>query len=405
VDGSSAGNFGYLVNLNLPDAAVAAIKSELAGNRSISVTFSVKADAANKNGLRIYNETSGRWAVMPTLLINPADLYADGSRSMAELNYAVETAMSDGQSFTVRGGAYTVAYENGNMVLRASGNTLGSAGAAGSDVPVRLRLFDDKITMWVNGNPEPVFTVYDSTRAASGDINGAGLAFVISPESYDSSGASVPEEQAPVNLSESFDPAGRSASDVYRAFAGGTASQWTFGTDSRNPGTLAYTSSLGGRVEFANSLIKDGVVEADITLTGGTDQGNSGFVLHASDFADGGADNLHGYYVGIGRNNYGDMTVDGVPLGAGREFLQIGIMQNSWRQLQLIELGNGPVNYPVSHRLSVTMEGATFKVSVDGVQRATFYDTTMASGTVGFRTYNAEGYMDNLLISNTGNGN
>ncbi|MDR0671821.1 MAG: hypothetical protein LBF64_05855, partial [Oscillospiraceae bacterium] len=163
VSGASAGNFGYLVNLSLSDALINTLKAELTANKTLSVTYGVKSDAEHKNGLRVYGETNGRWAVVPTLMINPADAYAAGSYTTDDTNYAVETAVSPGQSFTVRGGVYTIAYEDGQIVLKRGAETLGAAAAAGSGVAVRARLFDTKITLWIGDDPEPAVVVYDGT--------------------------------------------------------------------------------------------------------------------------------------------------------------------------------------------------------------------------------------------------
>jgi hypothetical protein len=74
-------------------------------------------------------------------------------------------------------------------------------------------------------------------------------------------------------------------------------------------------------------------------------------------------------------------------------------MQNNWTQLHIVALSTSSVSYPISHRLSVSMAGSRFEVYVDGTLRAVFFDSTFASGSVGFRTFNAAGYCDNLVIS------
>ena len=397
VSGASAGNFGYLVNLNLSDALISTLKAELATNKTISITFGVKTGAANRNGLRVYNETNGRWAVTPTLLINPTDEYAVGSYATDIRNYSVETALSAEQQFTVRGGVYAIAYEGGQIVLKQGANTLGAVDVAGNSVAVRVQLFDTRIMLWVNDDPDPAFYVYDKTPATSGNISGSGLTFVISPETYESSGAGVPEPQAEVNIVECFNNgANIGAANRYTATSGGSSSTWTYCTSTTYPNTLQYTSSTGGKVQFANSVITDGVAEVDITLASGTDTGNTGLLVRSSNYTGGGTDNVYGYYIGIGRNNN---TGTSNTIAAGRTFLQIGRMQNNWTQLHIVALSTVSVSYPIRHRLSVSMVGSRFEVYVDGELRATFYDSTFASGSVGLRTFNAAGYADNLVIS------
>ena len=71
-NGSSAGNYGYLVNLDIPDSVLEVLKAELAENSTFTVSYSVKEDVENANGLRIYNESNGRYAVNPMVILNPA---------------------------------------------------------------------------------------------------------------------------------------------------------------------------------------------------------------------------------------------------------------------------------------------------------------------------------------------
>lgn len=380
VSGASAGNFGYLVNLNLSDALINALKAELAADKTLSVTYGVKSDAENKNGLRVYNETNGRWAVMPTLMINPADEYAVGHYATAGTNYAVETALSPGQSFTVRGGVYTVAYEEGRIVLKQGAVTLGAADAAGLDVAVRVRLFDTKITLWVGDDPDPAAAVYDGTPAVSGDISGSGLAFTVSPETYELTGAGMPEPQNDVQIVNSFNNGANPSG--YTTYAGGTSSTWTFAGAANN---ATFTASTGGKFIVANSEFSDGVAEADVTMT--STGGNCGLLVRSSNYR-AGVDSLNGYYFGIERSG-------------NTSYLTIGRMDQNWNELQRTSLGSSTA-FPLTNtkrRLTVVMTGPRMQFYIDGTLRATIYDTTYLSGSVGFRTYNAAGNIDNLVVS------
>jgi hypothetical protein len=141
------------------------------------------------------------------------------------------------------------------------------------------------------------------------------------------------------------------------------------------------------------------VVEADITLTAASGTGNSGFLLRSSNY-NAGADAVNGYYVGIGRNTGGNTSIGGVAVAASRYFLQIGRMAQSWNQLYALDLGaDFGTEYGATHRLSVSMVGPRMQAFIDGALRATVYDSAYASGSVGFRTYTAAGYADNLVIS------
>jgi hypothetical protein len=54
-----------------------AVRNAIAADRVIKVTYSVEADAENKNGLRLYNERQGRYLLKPTVILNPADRNGD----------------------------------------------------------------------------------------------------------------------------------------------------------------------------------------------------------------------------------------------------------------------------------------------------------------------------------------
>lgn len=196
-------------------------------------------------------------------------------------------------------------------------------------------------------------------------------------------------------LSRDFE--GGNASDVFTSFPGGNASTWTYATHRQFPGTLAFTSSEGGKVEFADSSMTDGLVEIDLTLTGGN--GNAGLMLHSSNYSGGGPDAVYGYYIGVGVNNANETRwFDGTSVGPMFPFLQIGVMQNNWNQVYIGELADTPVSYPVTYKVSVAMKGMDMAVSVNGVQRILLKDPKFSSGSVGFRTFNMDGYLDNLSI-------
>ena len=387
MSGASAGNFGYLVNLNLSDALIATLKAELATNKTLAVTYSVKGDAENKNGLRVYSETNGRWAVMPTLFVNPLDEYAVSNYPTSDMNYAVETTLAEGQSFTVRGGAYTIARESGQIVLKQGTTTLGAVDVdAVGGVDARIRLFDTKITLWVDNNPDPAITIYDDTPATTGDVSGAGLSFVISPETYAMSGSGVPEAQPDVQIVNSFNNNGTGSGVNQAAYAsyaggnsGGSSSTWTSAGTANN---LTFTASDGGKIYVPNSSFSDGVVECDITLT--STSGNCGLLVRANNFTNT-TDGVDGYYVGVGRNG-------------SNNFVQVGRMNQGWTELSTYNI-TGLTLTNTKHRLSVVLSGPRIMVYLDGVLRRTVYDSTYASGSVGFRTYQATGNIDNLVIS------
>ena len=190
-----------------------------------------------------------------------------------------------------------------------------------------------------------------------------------------------------------------SQDSLFTAFPGDDSSTWTY-DGSLNPGTLAFSSSRGGKIRFAGTEMTDGKAELDLTLTGGTESGNAGLLMQSSYYSGGNPDSVRGFYFGIGRNNgTGSLNFGNALVAPGRSFLQIGRMWNSWWYITAVQLSDDVVDYPISHHLSVAVNGSHFNVLVDGVEKYSFDDTTLSSGMVGFRTYNADGFIDNLSVS------
>jgi hypothetical protein len=206
-----------------------------------------------------------------------------------------------------------------------------------------------------------------------------------------------------LTITSTFDNAdGNSSEGLFTTYSGGTASVWTYATDAKNPDTLSFTSSTGGKVLFTGSEINVGTVEVDVTLTEGTETGNAGFLVYSSAYSNNGPDSLHGIYVGLGRNNgSGPFAVGGTEVGPKASFLQIGKMQDNWTQLGLARLSDGPVEYPITCHLTINMTSEGIQILVDGVQKGKFMPDPefMVGGAIGFRTFNSAGYIDNLSIT------
>ncbi|MDR2671058.1 MAG: DUF1080 domain-containing protein, partial [Oscillospiraceae bacterium] len=101
-----------------------------------------------------------------------------------------------------------------------------------------------------------------------------------------------------------------------------------------------------------------------------------------------GTDNVNGYYFGIERDG-------------STSYLTIGRMDQGWTALQRTSLGSSTA-FPLTNtkrRLAVVMTGPRMQFYIDGTLRATIYDATYLSGSVGFRTYTAAGSVDNLVVS------
>lgn len=152
------------------------------------------------------------------------------------------------------------------------------------------------------------------------------------------------------------------------------------------------SEAVEAKAQFLNTGLHNGTASMNINITGvNQNTGNAGFMFRATDFAEG-QDKVTGYYIGIGRDNAGQATVE-----AGR-------MEQNWNQIwagRKIE-GSGTFN------LAVTMidDKATVVVKNNGreVFRDSFYDMWLAYGDVGIRTWQAVGTIDNLKITNVGPG-
>lgn len=207
-----------------------------------------------------------------------------------------------------------------------------------------------------------------------------------------------------VEIKSTFDNAdGNSSDGLFSTYSGATQSVWTYATDETYPDTLAFTSSRGGKVLFTGSEISVGTVEVDITLTEGIENGNAGLVVYSSKYSNNGPDSLHGIYIGLGRNNgSGPSSIEGTEVAPKAAFIQIGQMQDNWKQLGLARLNDGaPVEYPLTCHLVINMTDEGIQILANGEQKGKFMPDPAfsAGGAIGFRTYNAAGYIDNLSIT------
>ncbi|MDR2750138.1 MAG: hypothetical protein LBC41_05720 [Clostridiales bacterium] len=180
LDGASASDFGYLLNLNIQSDLIEEIKSEIARSKTLIVSYSVKENADHKGGARIYNESEGRYVVSPCVVVNPSDVIARDAYRPETENYSVETFLDRGQSFTVRGGCFEVGYAaDVGIVLTHKKRLLAQAAVPRGRTHVRISLFDDKISVWTRNNPDPAFVVYCDAEFENGNIAGDGLEFVL----------------------------------------------------------------------------------------------------------------------------------------------------------------------------------------------------------------------------------
>ena len=172
--GSSAGNFGYLVNIRVPDDKINEVREAILADGKITVTYAVKEDAANKNGIRLYNSENGRYMLSPTVLLNPMDIYRGN-----ESNYSVSAILSDGDTLSVRGGNVKALLRG--CVLTVNGHTANLGDGAHT---VEIRAFDTRYTVYADANPVPVIEFYDEAEFLSNISETTGEGLVIAPETY-----------------------------------------------------------------------------------------------------------------------------------------------------------------------------------------------------------------------------
>lgn len=174
---SSASDFGYLVDIFVPTEKIEEIRAAVAEEGAITVTYSVKADAENQNGLRLYGENQGRYALRPTVILNPTDAQDDSELESG--NYRVTAVLSDGESISLRGGAVTVSMSGGVVSLGESSATVGDG-----EHTVSVRTFDTHYQVYADNNPAPVIDKYIDAEYESAVVSTTGELLAVAPETY-----------------------------------------------------------------------------------------------------------------------------------------------------------------------------------------------------------------------------
>lgn len=394
--GSSAGNFGYLVNVNVPKDVLTQIENQIAQTGKITVTYSVKTGAANSNGLRIYGDETGRYMLNPTVLINTEDeVSSSASIVTTGDNYSLEAKLDSGDSITARNGGYTLSHSGTSIVLKNGGTVLGEFTANGETL-VKITLFDDHITVYQNNNPVPEIDVYDYS-SHTGDAGSSGVDVTLIPESYESTETS--DAQQDVQIYDSFNnlsvPKPTFASRFTQVNTG-TGNIWN-GANSDNE--LKVDADMGDKLVVAESEASDVIVETDITIDGfkaANANGNLGVIIRGENFT-AGVDNASGYYIGLGIQGTGADTANGVAANQG--FIQVGRMNNNWTELAKVPVDG--IKLGETYRLKVVAVGPRIRVYLDDNENAyvDIYDNVYAKGSVALRAFRANGSYDNLVIS------
>lgn len=385
---TSAGDFGYLVNLHISDDQLEAIKATLDDSREITVTYQVKDDAQNQNGLRIYSSTYGRYAVNPTLILNPTDKSIDGVLEQDQQmeadgdNYSVEATLESQEGYVLRddaeGGYQVELTKDGSSVVvknKETGATIASAKLDGqnSEYDVKTTLFDEQIRVYVNNDPEPVINVYDKS-GFTGDVTVKAGAedVVVSPESYEAVQAEIDETPQEVNKTDDFSDG--NLDEHYEKMGNDLQAEV-------RDGALNLTARFGDKLIMKDISMADGIYEAEITINDLYDAGgNAGFAIRSSNYLIG-PDGLDGYYVGIGNG-----------------YVQVGRMNNSWTELAKVDIPE--LTLGTTHKLTVAVFGSRIQVYVDDADTpcVDITDSTYSQGGVAIRGFQCNSTIDNVRI-------
>ena len=385
---TSAGDFGYLVNLNVSEEQLEQIKATLGDSREIQVTYEVKEDAENQNGLRIYSSTYGRYAVNPTLILNPDDQSFSGVLGQDQQitadgdNYSVEAALESQEGYVLRnndeGGYQVEITEDGTSVAVKNvktGESIASAQLDGTDSKhlVKTTLFDEQIRVYVDNDPEPVIQVYDKSGFTGGVTVKAGAEdVVVAPESYEAVQTEIDDTQEDVNVTDDFSDA--DLDSRYEKMGNDLVAEV-------EDGALNLTARSGDKLIMNDVSMADGIYEADITINSLSDAGgNAGFAIRSSNYLIG-SDGLDGYYVGIGNG-----------------YVQVGRMNNSWTELAKVEMSG--LTLGTTHKLTVAVFGSRIQVYVDDANTpcVDITDSTYSQGGAAIRGFQCNSTIDNVRI-------
>ena len=278
--GSSAGNFGYLVNVRVPDDKVEAVKTAIDADGEIKVSYGVKDGAANSNGIRVYAETTGRYSVSPTVVLNPTDMTSDvGKITPVESNYTAQAMLRDGGKISVRGGVYEVSLANGILSLGDE-----KVNVSAGEHLVSVKLFDDHIQVYVDNNPVPVIDTYDYSAYTANTVEVIkGSELVVAPETYTAkdvvSVENVSLVQEPIKteykVSEELDLTGIvlkvKYSDGSSAEVADISAMTVSGYDMSQEGQQIVTVEYKGKlVTFKVSVVKKNYEDSTLKFTGAT---------------------------------------------------------------------------------------------------------------------------------------
>lgn len=390
---TSAGDFGYLVNLSVSKQKLAEIKAAMGESKVMKVTYGVKADAANKNGFRIYNSVYGRYAVNPTIILNPVDIEnAEQVTAVKNIkttsdNYSAEGVLSGNSNLNVRAGekeGYVIALANGGSSItvtnKKTNEVIGeAAGLAAGAHHVKVTLFDEQIRVFADNNPEAVINVYDRSGFTGGITVNASKTntvsdLVVSPESYEAVKTEIDDTVKDVEVLDDFSDADytKRYEVMGNAWSGNVV----------NGALNMSASDQGDKMIMKDVSISDGIYEMDIKVTNSSEtHGNVGFVFRSSNY-NMGPDGANGYYAGI-----------------GDRYVQLGRMSQGWKELAKVTVPELIVGS--THTLRVAVFGSRIQIYVDdaAVPCVDINDSTYLEGGVAVRGYRVAATLDNIHVA------
>jgi len=162
------------------------------------------------------------------------------------------------------------------------------------------------------------------------------------------------------------------------------AEGWTTyqGTWSAADGSYRVNKGSGFKAVADETDFANFTYEADIVLKDGASADNAGIIFRVSDPSNG-ADNLKGYYAGLGVNNR----------------VTLGRMNNNWKELISVSY---PVEQNRTYRLKVTALGNEIEIYVDGVLVVSGVDNMFTRGSIGVRSHWINAAYDNISVTDAG---
>lgn len=167
-------------------------------------------------------------------------------------------------------------------------------------------------------------------------------------------------------------------------FEDGNADGWSVygGTWNVSAGKYSVNKGAGFKAVANGTNYSNFVYEADIQINGGAGPDNAGLIFRVSNPSVG-ADNLKGYYAGIGMNNR----------------VQVGRLNNNWTELASIPF---TVKLNTVYRMKVVAEGRNIEVYINDEIVVSVVDRMFTEGAVGIRSHFLNTSYDNLLVTDTG---